>query len=145
MTLFEKIMRGEIPCFKVYEDVYAFAFLDINPISRGHTLLVPREAAERVDALSDAAAAGVGRALARVARAVVKATGCPAYNILQNNGAAAGQLIMHAHFHIIPRYADGDGDGARAEGGGLEYAWAAAPIDKADAAELARRIADAMH
>ncbi|MFN0011636.1 MAG: HIT family protein [Phycisphaerales bacterium] len=141
MTIFEKIMRGEIPCFKVYEDEHAFAFLDINPISRGHTLVVPREAAERVDGLSDAAAAGVGRALARVARAVVKATGCEAYNILQNNGAAAGQLVMHAHFHIIPRYEDGAGGVGGAVGGGLEYAWAASPIDNADAPDLARRIA----
>ena len=140
MSIFAKIMRGEIPCFKVYEDEHAFAFLDINPVSRGHTLVIPKEAAERLDGLSDAAAAGLGRALARVARGVVQATGCTAYNILQNNGSAAGQVVMHAHFHIIPKY----DQGPRAEGWGgrgLEYAWPASPIDKAGAAELARKIA----
>lgn len=134
MSIFEKIMRGEIPCFKVYEDEHAFAFLDINPVSRGHTLVIPRDPAERLDGLSDAAAAGLGVALARVARAVVSATGCPAYNVLQNNGAVAGQLVMHAHFHIIPRYPRE----------GLEYTWNARPIDKLAAADLAACIAAAI-
>ena len=145
MSIFAKIMRGEIPCFKVYEDEHAFAFLDINPISRGHTLVIPREPAERLDGLSDAAAAGLGVALARVARAVVQATGCPSYNILQNNGHAAGQLVMHAHFHIIPRYDDASGPAASEGGGGgrgLDYVWPALPIDKAAAPDLARRIAE---
>ncbi len=136
MSIFARIMRGEIPCFKVYEDAHSFAFLDINPIARGHTLVIPKEAAERLDALSEAAAAGLGVALVRVARAVVKATGAHAYNVLLNSGSAAGQVVMHAHFHVIPRYAAG--------AGGLEYEWRAAPLEKGEGAELARRIAEAV-
>src|SRR5829696_5779813 len=97
-TIFAKILRGEIPCHRVYDDDKVFAFLDVNPISRGHTLVIPREPAETLDKLSDESAAAIGRVLPRIARAVCAATGATAYNILQNNGPMAHQAVFHVHF-----------------------------------------------
>jgi diadenosine tetraphosphate (Ap4A) HIT family hydrolase len=88
-TIFTAIIRGEIPCHKVYEDEQVLAFLDIGPLSRGHTLVIPKEAAATLDELSDESAAAIGRVLPRLCRAVKEATRCEAYNILQNNGALA--------------------------------------------------------
>ena len=105
-TIFAKILRGEIPCHKVYEDEKVLAFLDVFPLSHGHTLVIPREAAATLDQLSDESAAAIGRVLPRLARAVLKATGATAYNVLQNNGAAAHQAVFHVHFHIIPKLED---------------------------------------
>ena len=102
-TIFSKIIRGEIPSHKVYEDEHVFAFLDIGPLSHGHTLVIPKEPAVTLDALSDDAAAALGRVLPRICRAVKKATGCEAYNVLQNNGPLAHQAVFHVHFHIIPK------------------------------------------
>src|SRR4051794_14096354 len=110
-TIFTKILRGEIPCNKVYEDAHVLAFLDIFPLSRGHTLVIPKEPAETLDQLSGDAAAACGRVLPRIARAVMAATGTTAYNVLQNNGADAHQAVMHVHFHIIPKHDDGSGLG----------------------------------
>jgi histidine triad (HIT) family protein len=110
-TIFAKIIAGTIPCHKLYEDERVLAFLDINPISRGHALVIPKEPAETLDALSDESAAAIGRVLPRVARAVMKATGAYAYNVLQNNQALAHQAVMHVHFHVIPKYDDGSGLG----------------------------------
>lgn len=123
-TVFAKILRNEIPCHRVYEDAHVLAFLDVNPISRGHTLVIPREPAETLDALSPDAAAAIGRVLPRIARAVVAATGAPAYNVLQNNGALAHQAVMHVHFHVIPRYDDGTG---------LGIAWKPTKLDGGEA------------
>lgn len=102
-TLFQKIIAGEIPCHRVYEDDHVFAFLDINPLSPGHTLVVPKEPAPTLDALSDTASAALGRVLPRLCRAIMHATGTRDYNILQNNGATAHQAVFHVHFHIIPK------------------------------------------
>jgi histidine triad (HIT) family protein len=130
-TVFAKILRGEIPCHRVYEDDRVLAFLDVNPIARGHTLVIPKEPAETVDQLSDDAAAAVGRVLPRIARAVLAATGARAFNILQNNGAMAHQAVFHVHFHIIPRHDDGTG---------LGIGWKASKLT--DGADLAKAIAD---
>lgn len=102
-TIFSKILRGEIPCHKVYEDDLVFAFLDIGPLSPGHTLVIPKQAVATVDQLSDESAAAIGRVLPRLCRAVMKVSGCQDYNILQNNGAPAHQAVFHVHFHIIPK------------------------------------------
>jgi histidine triad (HIT) family protein len=110
-TVFGKILRGEIPCHRVYEDDQVVAFLDVNPISRGHTLVIPREPAETLDQLSAEAAAAIGRVLPRIARAVLAATGATAFNVLQNNSPLAHQAVFHVHFHIIPKYEDGTGLG----------------------------------
>src|SRR4051812_26906058 len=110
-TVFAKILRGEIPCHRIYEDDAVLAFLDVNPLSRGHTLVIPKEPAETLDQLSDGAAAALGRVLPRIARAVLAVTGARAFNVLQNNGASAHQAVLHVHFHIIPRHDDGTGLG----------------------------------
>src|SRR6201989_1034815 len=106
-TVFAKILRGELPCHRVYGDDAVLAFLDVNPIARGHTLVIPKEPAETIDQLSDDAAAGVGRVLPRIARAVMAATATRPYNVLQNNGTEAHQAVFPVHFHIIPKHADG--------------------------------------
>ena len=131
-TIFSKILRGEIPCARVYEDAEVLAFLDIFPLSPGHTLVIPKEPAATLDQLSDASAAAIGRVLPRIARAVLAATGATAYNVLQNNGAAAHQAVFHVHFHIIPKMDDGKG---------LGIGWRAGKLDPAAATELAARIA----
>jgi histidine triad (HIT) family protein len=110
-TIFSKILRGEIPSYKVYEDELVFAFLDIGPLSPGHLLVIPKQEVATVDQLSDESAAAIGRVLPRLARALIKVTGAKDYNILQNNGAPAHQAVFHVHFHIIPKYPDGRGLG----------------------------------
>jgi histidine triad (HIT) family protein len=129
-TIFGKIIRGEIPCHRVYEDEQVLAFLDVNPIARGHTLVIPKEAVATLDQLSDDSAAAIGRVLPRIARAVLAATGARAFNVLQNNGAMAHQAVMHVHFHIIPKWDDGSG---------LGVGWNASKL--ADGGELAKAIA----
>lgn len=118
-TIFSKILRGEISCHKVYEDDRVLAFLDIGPLSRGHTLVIPKEEVATVDALSDEACAAIGRVLPRLCRAVMKVSGCDDYNILQNNGASAHQAVHHVHFHIIPKPSAEAGLGIRWPSGKL--------------------------
>lgn len=110
-TIFSKILRGEIPAHKVYEDEHVLAFLDVNPLALGHTLVIPKEPAATLDALSDEASAAIGRVLPRLCRAVKAATGVDAYNVLQNNGPRAHQAVFHVHFHIIPKPNDDEGLG----------------------------------
>jgi histidine triad (HIT) family protein len=129
-TVFAKILRGEIPCHRVYEDTSVLAFLDVNPLSRGHTLVIPKEPAATLDQLSDDAAAAIGRVLPRIARAVLAATGARSFNLLQNNGADAHQAVFHVHFHIIPKLDDGSG---------LNLGWK--PVPLVDGAALATAIA----
>ena len=111
MTIFAKILRGEIPCHKIHEDDHVLAFLDIMPVARGHTLVIPKQEVATLDQLSDDASAAIGRVLPRISRAVLAATGATAFNVLQNNGELAHQAIHHVHFHIIPKYVDGTGLG----------------------------------
>jgi histidine triad (HIT) family protein len=133
-TIFGKIIRGEIPCHKVYEDDEVFAFLDAFPLSRGHTLVIPKEAVATLDKLSEESAAAVGRVLPRLCRAVLKATGATAYNVLQNNGALAHQAVFHVHFHIIPKVGET----------GLGIDWPAGKLDPAVGADLAKAIASGL-
>ncbi len=134
-TVFGKIIRGEIPCNKVYEDEKVLAFLDINPLSEGHLLVVPKEPAETLDGLSDESAAAVGRVLPRLCRAVIAATGVKEYNVLENNGRSAHQAIAHVHFHIIPKPNSREG---------LGVAWPAKGADREAAAAMAKKIAGAI-
>src|SRR5690349_21028798 len=130
-TIFKKIISGEIPCHKLYEDELVFAFLDINPLSPGHTLVIPKEAAETLDELSDESAAAIGRVLPRICRAVKKVTGTSAYNVLENNGSAAHQVVRHVHFHIIPKP-----DTER----GLGIGWPAGKLDGSEGGKLAEAL-----
>jgi histidine triad (HIT) family protein len=134
MTIFDKIIAGEIPCYRVFEDEHVLAFLDIGPLSPGHTLVIPKERKARLDQLSDESAAAIGRVLPRLCGAVMKATGATAYNVLQNNGAEAHQAVMHVHFHIIPKFAS--------EGLGLN--WNPGKLDQQRASELIAKITEAI-
>ena len=131
-TIFDKILSGEIPSHKVYEDEHVLAFLDIGPLSVGHTLVIPKERRAHLHELSDESAAALGRVLPRICRAVLAATGARHYNILQNNGAPAHQAVFHVHFHVIPKTADG----------GLGVGWPAGELK--DGASLAERIRAAL-
>ncbi|MCA8925459.1 MAG: HIT family protein [Planctomycetes bacterium] len=135
MTIFKKIIDGDIPCHRLYEDAHVLAFLDVNPISRGHTLVIPKEEAATLDQLSDEASAAIGRVLPRIARAVLAASGAKAYNVLQNNGPSAHQAVFHVHFHVIPKHADGTG---------LGVGWQPRALSDADAAELTQAITAAL-
>ncbi|MET0390800.1 MAG: HIT family protein [Polyangiales bacterium] len=134
-TIFSKILRGEIPCHKIYEDDLVFAFLDINPLSHGHTLVIPKEPAATLDVLSDASAAAIGRVLPRISRAVMQVTGAKHFNVLQNNGAEAHQAVFHVHFHIIPKLDDQTG---------LGIGWKTQSFDHGYGKQLAAQIADAL-
>lgn len=134
-SIFSKIIRGEIPAQKLYEDDAVIAILDVNPLSRGHTLVIPKEPAETIADLSDSAAAAIGRVLPRITRAVLKVTGAKACNILQNNGEHAGQSVMHVHVHVIPRVP------AAPDGEGLRTDWQPTSPDKEALADLGRQIA----
>ena len=127
-TIFSKILRGDIPCHKVYEDDLVFAFLDIGPLSYGHTLVIPKEEAATVDQLSDEAAAAVGRVLPRLCRAIKAVTGADQFNILQNNGPMAHQAVFHVHFHIIPKPGVDEG---------LVIEWGPGKLDPNEGAKLA--------
>ncbi len=133
-TIFDRILSGEVPCHRVYEDEHTLAFLDINPLSPGHTLVIPKEARAHLHELSEASGAALGRALVRVTRAVLAATGASAYNVLQNNGADAHQAVFHVHFHIIPKVA----------GAGLGLVWRAGSLDAGAGAALAERVRAAL-
>ena len=106
--IFCKIVAGEIPAARIYEDDSVFAFLDIGPLNKGHALLIPKAHYEKVDRCPADVLSSVAAQIGRIARAVVQATACEGYNVLCNNGRVAGQLVDHVHFHIIPRF-KGDG------------------------------------
>ncbi|MBA2390323.1 MAG: HIT family protein [Geodermatophilaceae bacterium] len=106
-------MRGEIPAATVHEDDEAIVFLDINQAIKAHLLIVPRVHAAQWHELDDGTMAHVARLTAQWAPAVVAAVDADGYNLLLNNGEAAGQEVMHVHFHLIPRKR---GDGVRMAG-----------------------------
>jgi len=101
--IFCKIIAGQIPCTKIYEDNQILAFLDVHPISEGHTLVVLKEHTSRVDSTEPLAMARIGEMLPKLTASVKNAMGADGYNVLCNNGASAGQVVEHMHFHIIPR------------------------------------------
>ena len=105
-TIFSKIIAGELPCFKVYEDEHVLAFLDIHPIQPGHTLVIPKQASEDALSADPADLAHIMQAGQKIARAIKAVTNADGINFVFNNGAAAGQVIFHTHLHIIPRYTD---------------------------------------
>lgn len=129
-SIFTKIIKGEIPCHRVFENDRMLAFLDITPLSEGHTLVVPKRQVERLEDLPPDDTAEIARQLGAIAERICAVTGAEGYNILQNNGRVAGQEVPHVHFHIIPRRA----------GDGLGYRWNSKPTDQEALAGLARRI-----
>ena len=115
-TIFSKIISGEIPSFKIYENDYVYAFLDISQVSKGHTLLVPKKPSANIFETDEETMKHIGVALPKVANAIKKAFHPDGLNIIQNNGEYADQSVFHIHFHLIPRYEnDIDGFGYKCE------------------------------
>jgi len=104
--IFCKIVKGEIPCSKIYEDKEFLAFLDIRPINLGHALVIPKIHCTNLLDFPKSEEADLMEFIKKVAKAAVKATGAEAFNLGMNNGSAAGQVVMHAHMHIIPRFSN---------------------------------------
>ncbi|MDF0288293.1 HIT family protein [Staphylococcus pseudintermedius] len=134
-TIFSKIIDGDIPSFKVYENDYVYAFLDISQVSKGHTLLIPKMPSPNIYETDAETMKQIGEALPIVANAIKKTFNPDGLNIIQNNGEYASQSVFHIHFHLIPRYKnDIDGFG---------YHWETneSRIDDAQKAEIAAQIA----
>lgn len=101
-NIFAKILRGEIPCIKLFEDEHTLAFMDIMPQAEGHALVIPKEAATTLFELSDAAAAACMATVRRIGNAQKKGLGAQGIVLMQLNGEAAGQTVPHFHIHVIP-------------------------------------------
>jgi histidine triad (HIT) family protein len=111
-SIFTRIVQGEIPAAKLYEDDQTLAFLDVSPASRGHSLVICKQELPDLLSLPPELLAAVARTTQLVARALMTALQPDGLNVVQNNGAAAGQTVFHYHVHLIPRW-----DGDRALGG----------------------------
>lgn len=132
--IFCKIVAGDIPCHRIFENEDVLSFLDVGPLAKGHLLLIPKAHHVTIDAMPDELAAACGAAIPRLARALKAVTGQGAFNVLQNNGGQAGQVVMHVHFHLIPRVA----------GDGLGYRWDAGELNADDAEQLKSAFAQAL-
>ncbi len=102
--IFCAIAEGEIPSFKIYEDEICLAYLDINPFSEGHTLVIPKAHSEGLLDTPCETLAGLVKRVKKVAAHIKETLNADGFNILQNNGEAAGQTVKHIHFHIVPRF-----------------------------------------
>ena len=105
-TIFSQIIAGELPCFKVYEDERLLAFLDINPIQPGHTLIIPKVFSENGLAATAEDLAALITVGQKIGNVLINIVGCDGVNFLMNNGEAAGQKIFHTHLHVIPRFTE---------------------------------------
>lgn len=132
--IFCKIIRGEVPANFVYQDDRFVAFLDIRPINKGHVLIVPKVHAERLTDLPQDVLAAELPLAARIASAVLTATGCTDFNLFNTNGRVSGQEVFHHHLHVIPRRA----------GDGLRISIRPDVYDEGEAAELSKKIATLM-
>ncbi len=127
--IFCKIVKGEIPSAKVHEDETMCAFLDINPINPGHTLIIPKRHMENLHDMHEEEIQHAFGLISKIAKAIVVGVQADGFNIGMNNGKAAGQVVMHAHIHIIPRFAN---DGF--------HHWQGKPYEDGQRDEVARRI-----
>jgi histidine triad (HIT) family protein len=133
-NIFARILRGEIPSAKILETDKALAFVDVNPVNRGHVLLIPKAEAATLSDLSDEDAAHLGSLLPRLCRAVRSVTGCDALNVIVNHGEVAGQTIFHVHFHIIPRF----------KGDAVHWPWPHQSYVEGEMAKLRVHLAEAL-
>ena len=106
MCIFCKIVQGEIPCYKIYEDENNIAFLDISPRTKGHSLVIPKKHSDTLDSISQGDYIALSLAVTKVAHLLKSKLSADGYNIFCNNGTVAGQEVPHTHFHIFPRFAD---------------------------------------
>ncbi len=109
-TLFEQIINGDLPSYKIHEDDHTYAFLDIKPVNPGHTLVIPKRRYPDLFTIPQADFLAVMNMVHQLAPIIQAAVNADGINIANNNGQAAGQVVWHYHVHIIPRY-DGDGHG----------------------------------
>ncbi|MDC3413758.1 HIT family protein [Aquibacillus sp. 3ASR75-11] len=110
--IFCKIIKGDIPSSKVYEDNDVYAFLDISQVTKGHTLVIPKQHTKNIYETPADVAEKLFQRIPKLSNAIKKAYNPIGLNILNNNGEAAGQSVFHLHIHLIPRYGEGDGFGA---------------------------------
>jgi histidine triad (HIT) family protein len=128
--IFCKIIKGEIPCDKIYENDKVFSFLDIAPVNKGHALVIPKEHHESLLEMPDDVLAEVAKATKKVARAVLEAVGTDGFNVQQNNREIGGQVVPHFHNHIIPRFKDD----------GLKF-WPQQKYEEGESEKLSKKIA----
>ncbi|MHC4697971.1 MAG: HIT family protein [Planctomycetota bacterium] len=135
--IFCKVVAGEIPASVIFENESVVAFLDIGPLAEGHVLIIPRAHHAKLSDLSAPECAQLGSVLPKVARALLEVTGADGFNLLVNEGRAAGQLVPHVHIHLIPRVAKDR----------LGYRWNAGtyPAGRADELATAYQAALALH
>jgi histidine triad (HIT) family protein len=124
--VFCKIVAGEIPCHRLYEDERVLSFLDIMPIARGHLLVIPKQHVEFAYAADPALMADVMHAATRIAGAAQSVLHCDGLNFILNCGEIAGQVVPHAHLHIVPRYIDD----------GIRWPWPQGTLDQDEAQRL---------
>jgi len=131
--IFCKIVAGEIPAEKVFEDDYAIAFMDIQPVNPGHVLVVPKEHSRDLTEMSGEAVGWLFRPVRHVAKNVRDAVGAPGFNIGVNTGGVAGQVVFHTHVHVMPRF----------ENDGHEH-WEKKPMSPEEIAETAKKIRESL-
>lgn len=128
--IFCSIVAGRVPSTSIAKSPQAYAFLDIEPIAAGHTLVVPRHHYETLMDMPSQEVAALYELAARVAPALQKAVGAEGLNVLQNNGRCAGQLVAHAHVHLVPRK----------RGDGIAWSWPATSSDPEELKRLAEKV-----
>ncbi len=131
--IFCKIVAGELPSFKIYEDEHTLAFLDIHPVSTGHTLVIPKNHAGNIFEISAEDWSHVQETVRKTALAIEKSLSADGINLNMNNREHAGQVVDHAHVHLIPRY----------KGDGLKL-WPHKPLDMSKGPELAQKISSSL-
>jgi len=127
--IFCKIANKEIPCHKVFEDEKVLAFLDIAPVNPGHVLVIPKKHFQNFEEIPEDELCALAKAVKKIGQAVKSRLGVEGYNVLENNGPAAGQIISHIHFHVIPRKSDD----------GLKH-WPQNKYKEGEAGEIASKI-----
>ena len=129
--IFCRIVAGEIPAAKIYEDDLVFAFLDIAPINRGHVLVIPKEHHESSSTIPEEVAGRMFRIASRIGVALRRKLDYDAFNLHLADGTAAGQVVMHAHLHVVPRGVED----------GFHWTWRQLSYGDGEAAEIAAEIA----
>jgi len=128
--IFCKIIAGKVPCTKIYENDKVFCFLDINPINKGHALVLPKKHYEFLEEIPEDILCELTKTIKKISSAVVKVVGAPAFNLSLNNGKEAGQFVPHTHFHIMPRF----------KNDGLKLDWPAGKYLDGEAESVAEKI-----
>lgn len=128
--IFCKIVRGEIPSSKVFENEQFLAFMDINPVNKGHTLVIPKKHYETFNDIPTLLLPEYMKLIQKISVAVVKASGAQGYNLFVNNKASAGQVVPHVHFHILPRFLDD----------GIKFSWDTQNYDGSEMEEFRKKI-----